>query len=163
MSKKVNSFKELEEYLKTVFGRQMAEDLKKGIQDELLSQAKIIVKEVKADHPWEDKSGSLTRSQKAERVGKINAKLLTRDKKARWLYRGTKRHRVPLFGDRDRMIWVSGVWAGKARTGRASGTRSTPKNAKELYWFLKRYKKRKNKILKGVNKAILKQFGLKLK
>jgi hypothetical protein len=177
MSKKttVNSFKEAENFITNIFGvnSKTSKALLKATQEELYVTGKEIISDVKSNHPWKDKSGDLTRSHRAKKRGRLDVQLSANAKHASYLYYGTKRHFVaPKSG--GVLAWsqggktryskghfVSGVWAGKERTGRSKGTRSTPKNAKELKWLEKGWKKKRNKTLNRVGKVILKEFGFR--
>lgn len=164
--KTVNSFKELDKAILKIIPDER--EVVGGIQNIIYGTAKTIVNDVKRDHPWEDRSGLLTNSHKAKKLGKTAAKVYATSRKyASYLYYGTKRHfiaprkaKVLAWGDGNfpKGHWVSGVWAGKERTGRAKGTRSTPKNTKELRWLDKAWNKRRRKTLARIIVYLEKSF-----
>lgn len=133
----------------------------KAIQDDIYREGQSIIRSVKSNHDWKDRSGELTRSHQAVKRGRIEVVLRATAKHAKHLYYGTVRHKVPLFGNRKVMIWVSGVWAGKERTGRTSGARSTPKNAKELRWLEKAWQGRRKNVIKSVLNTLNSMTGVK--
>ncbi len=126
-----------------------------------------VKKNIQADPVWKNRSGRLSRSHYTDIVKEFTLEIGASAPHAKHLYYGTKRHFVkPKSGGKLRWTeggftryskghWVSGVWAGKKRTGRESGTRSTPKSAKELRWIEKEVKKKKSMDL--ISEAIAKR------
>lgn len=153
--KTANSVSELEGFMHQMFGGDTATELLKQTQKIVFNGAGLVISRIKKDHPWKDRSGKLTRSLRKKRQGNLAVKLYTKVKYAEWLYNGSRKHQVPLFGDRSRMIWVSGVWGG----GKGY-PRDTPKNAPEKEWFLKGWDKQRDKTIRKIVKNLEKQVGL---
>lgn len=159
MAKKVaKSFSEMASFLEDFLPD--GKEVVKAVQNDLYKVGAEIIRETKSNHAWKDKTRELTNSHQVIKRGKIAVVLRARAPHAKHLYFGTKRHKVPYFGNENNMIWVSGVWAGKERTGRATGTRSTPKTAKELRWLEKSWKKKRKKAIAMVVNTLNKQTGL---
>ena len=171
--KTVKSFAEAEDFITNVFGvgSESSREITKAVQGEVFLEGRKIVSKLKGSHPWEDKTGSLTRSLRARKKGRLDVSLFANAKHAKYLYFATRWHWVrPVRA--KRLAWkqggqwrysaghkVSGVWMGKERTGRTSGVRSTTKNHKYLRWFENEWSKRRQSTLNRVGKAINKVFG----
>lgn len=146
----------------------------RAVQDDLYDEGKSIIRSIKSEHPWEDKTGSLTRSHRVKKRGRLEVELSASAPHAKHLYYGTKAHFVaPVKASALSWVqngqrrysgghWVSGVWAGKQRTNRgamrnhATNSADTRKNAKETRWFEKMWTARKfeaqRKILKTLER-----------
>lgn len=150
--KSVSSFSEVQSLIEDFLPN--PQKVLSDIQTTLYDEGTSIIKGVKSKHDWKDKTGALTNSHGVKKRGKLEVVLFASAAWAKHLYYGTKRHRA------WRGIMVSGVWAGQERKGRASGTRSTPKNAKELLWLEKAWSKRRAKTVKKVLITLKDSFKL---
>ncbi len=130
------------------------------IQHDVLLDARKVVRSIKSNHPWEDKTGKLTRSHKAEKIGKLEVKISSNTDYDHFLYFGTKAHLAFVKKGEKGGIMVSGVWGGQKRLGRSSGAIDTPENAPEKGWIEKGWDKQAPKTVKRILKTVNKHMKL---
>jgi hypothetical protein len=168
MAKKTaTSASQLEGYMIDMFGGQLGDQLLSAAQKVLFNAAGRINTKIKANPPWKNKSGALSKSLRRQRQGKVNVRMYSKAPQAKWLYEGTKAHFVaPTSGGLlswssngtrffSRGHMVSGVWGG------GSGTiRDTPANAPQKEWWKKGWIREQDKTIKKITKALVAEVGL---
>ena len=78
MPKKVaNSFNEVADFVGDLFDKETAKKITSGTQNIIHKTGQRIVRNIKANHPWDDKTGALTRSLRSRKRGRLDVVLFS--------------------------------------------------------------------------------------